>query len=242
VIKSRRTEEIPLRSSTSVLTVESIVELYRKYLPALRSVRAAQRALHATGMKAQLDDIEAEITYLRIRETKPASVVEIGALHGWSTSWILHALRDNDSGHLYSFDVIENARHAIPLDLTSRWTFTQGDVRETHTGFPPDIGYLFIDAAHTATFAKWYLSDIFTKVPPGTPTSVHDVFHGRRAMPLSEGPVVLKWLAEHQIPYFTSARKAAPDAYERIMRTRHELGLSEPIHKGTDNPMIFFSR
>jgi hypothetical protein len=74
----------------------------------------------------------------------------------------------------------------------------------------------------------------------GVPTSVHDVFHGRRALPLSEGSVVLKWLADQEIDYFTASRKAAPDSYERIMQHRQRLRFGSPIHSGQDNPMIFF--
>jgi methyltransferase family protein len=232
-------EEIALHAKLSTVSVESIVALYEKYLPALQEVRAEQRMLHGTGMKAQLDDIEAEITYLRIREARPESVVEIGALHGWSTSWILRALRDNGSGHLYSYDIVDHARRAVPADLAGRWTFTHGDVRDEY--LPADIGYLFVDAAHTASFARWYTASVFPHAAAGMPASVHDVFHGRRAMPFSEGPVVLSWLARHQVPYFTSARKAAPDTYERLARLRHKLGLADPIHSGTDNPMIFFT-
>jgi predicted O-methyltransferase YrrM len=33
-------------------------------------------------MKAQLDDIEAEITYLLLRHARPETVVEIGTFHG----------------------------------------------------------------------------------------------------------------------------------------------------------------
>ena len=44
-----------LHTSRGLLTVESAVALYEKYLPDLHAVRAAQKALHATGMKAQLD-------------------------------------------------------------------------------------------------------------------------------------------------------------------------------------------
>ncbi|TCO55000.1 class I SAM-dependent methyltransferase [Actinocrispum wychmicini] len=229
-----------MHTNQGPLTVDSVVALYEKYLDDLRAVRTAQRALHGTGMKAQLDDIEAEITYLRMRAARPESVVEIGALHGWSTSWILHALRDNGSGQLFSYDVVDHARYAVPRDLATRWTFVHGDVRNAL--LPSDIGYLFVDAAHTAPFARWYTASVFSRITAGTPVSVHDVFHGRRAMPLSEGPVVLRWLQENNIPYFTSARKAAPDAYEEIMWARARLDLTEPIHSGTDNPMIFFTR
>jgi hypothetical protein len=34
-------------------------------------------------------------------------VVEIGTFHGWSTTWIFQTLRDNGTGHLYSYDVLD---------------------------------------------------------------------------------------------------------------------------------------
>ena len=83
-------------------------------------------------MTPQLDDLEAEITYLLLRATKPAAVVELGTFHGWSTSWILSALRDNGSGHLHSFDLIDNVVRNVPAELAEgRWTFVQGDIKET---------------------------------------------------------------------------------------------------------------
>jgi predicted O-methyltransferase YrrM len=84
---------------------DHIIRLYRTYAADLDRVREKQRKLLAppTSLKAQLDDPEAEITYLLLREDRPETVVEIGAFHGWSTTWILQALRDNGTGHLYSY-------------------------------------------------------------------------------------------------------------------------------------------
>nr|WP_232327853.1 class I SAM-dependent methyltransferase [Kibdelosporangium sp. MJ126-NF4]CEL14139.1 hypothetical protein [Kibdelosporangium sp. MJ126-NF4]CTQ88506.1 hypothetical protein [Kibdelosporangium sp. MJ126-NF4] len=223
------------------LTVATAIRLYEKYLDDLVRVRAEQRALHDGGMKAQLDDIEAELTYLRLRETTPETVVEIGSLHGWSTTWILRALRDNGVGHLSTFDIVDGARRNVPTSLADgRWTFVQGDVRDTMDAFPAGIGYLFVDAAHTARFARWYLAHVFPRLSPGTPVSVHDVYHHARPLPFSEGSVVLNWLAEQKIQPFTSAKAAAADDYERLTRARARLGLAEPVHPGTANPMIFF--
>ncbi|ALG15178.1 methyltransferase [Kibdelosporangium phytohabitans] len=215
--------------------------MYEKHLDALIRVRAEQRELHDGGMRAQLDDIEAELTYLRLRESTPRTVVEVGSLHGWSTTWILRALRDNGFGRLATFDIVDGARRDVPAGLADgRWTFVRGDVRDTVGAVPGDIDYLFVDAAHTARFARWYLAELFTRLRPGTPVSVHDVFHHARPLPFSEGAVVLKWLADQGITSFTAARAAAADVYERITRTRVRLGIAEPVHRGTANPMIFF--
>lgn len=224
------------------LTVEAVIRLYEKHLDALTRVRAEQRALHDSGMKAQLDDIEAELTYLRLREAAPRTVVEIGSLHGWSTTWILRALRDNGFGTLSTFDIVDGAVRNVPADLAGdRWTFVQGDVRTTMSAFPDDIDYLFVDAAHTARFARWYLAEVFPLLRPGTPVSVHDVYHHARPLPLSEGAVVMKWLADRATTSFTASRSAAPDTYERIVRARARLGITEPVHPGRANPMIFFN-
>ena len=222
------------------LTFDFVAKLYERHADALRLVRTEQRALLADGLKAQLDDIEAELTYLLLREYRPETVAEIGCLHGWSTSWILRALRDNGHGHLYSFDLVDDARRHVPAELSDgRWTFTGGDVRDTV--LPVEVDYLFVDAAHSGRFARWYLADLVPRLAPGTPISVHDVFHYARAVPFSEGAVVLKWLRDKGIPYFTAAGAHAPDVHVQIMALKQELGIGESVHTGRDNPMIFFA-
>lgn len=221
--------------------------LYRTHRDTLAEARDAQRCLlnAGDGTKAQLDDIEAELTYLFVRDRSPGTVVELGALHGWSTTWILRALhdagRDGRSGGLHSFDLIDRAARTVPADLADgRWTFHQGDVRGNLRELPDDIGYLFVDAAHTARFARWYIERVFSRVPSGTPVSVHDVFHGRRPKPFSEGTVITGWLAEHGVPYFTASAAHAPEAHDRLMEVKRELDLGDPVRGPHRNPMIFF--
>ena len=75
----------------------------------------------------QLDDVEAELTYLALRDHRPDTVMELGTFHGWSTTWILSALRDNGRGHLHSFDRIDNVLRTVPAELAAdRWTFVHG--------------------------------------------------------------------------------------------------------------------
>jgi predicted O-methyltransferase YrrM len=225
--------------------VPRLAELYRTHADRLAVVRDEQRALLRSrpGMRAQLDDVEAELTYLLLREARPAVVVEIGALHGWSTSWILRALRDNGAGRLYSYDRITNARDNLPAELTDgRWTFTGGDARDTAVGMPlADTGYLFVDAAHSARFARWYLAELFPRVGSGVPVSVHDVFHGRWAKPFSEGSVLLRYLADRGVGYLTASAARDRQVAERLWAVRRDLGLTEPVHSGRDNPMVFFT-
>ena len=97
----------------TALAVESIVRLYQEYAGDLRAAREAQRELLATRpMRAKLDDLEAEILYLVLRDVRPASVAELGSFHGWSTSWILRAVRDNDFGTLRTVELSIDAERS----------------------------------------------------------------------------------------------------------------------------------
>jgi predicted O-methyltransferase YrrM len=224
--------------------LEFVTGLYRKYTSDLAAVIAQQRAFHAANrarMTPQLDDLEAEITYLYLRELRPATVMELGTFHGWSTTWLLSALRDNGTGHLYSYDKIDNVVRTVPAELSAdRWTFVQGDVKAHLDAIPRGVDYLFVDADHGKRFGEWYLEHLFPLMPSGTPVSVHDVFHGRRGRPWSEGAEVLRWLAAHDTAWFTAARRHAPATLAALDGVRAELGL--PGARGTTvNPMIFFS-
>ncbi|MGW2023561.1 class I SAM-dependent methyltransferase [Streptomyces decoyicus] len=227
------------------ITVEHISSLYAKYQDDLRVVRDAQRKFlkdRGKSMKAQLDDYEAEMTYLLLRDLRPEIVVEVGTFYGWSTMWILSALRDNGNGHLHSFDIVDNVVRNVPSELSAdRWTFTKGDIQQHPEKVPAETDYLFIDADHGSRFAHWYIENLFPAVPPRTPTSVHDVFHGRRPKPFSEGSVIVKWLAEQNIEFFTPSTAKAPQVTEQLAAVKKELGLDEPVRNSDHNPMIFFT-
>lgn len=225
------------------IDLEHVSSLYRKYTGDLAAVIAQQRRFREAtpSMTPQLDDLEAEITYLLLRDARPAQVMELGTFHGWSTSWILSALRDNGSGHLHSFDRIDNVCRTVPAELSDgRWTFVLGDVKHRLADVPRDAGYLFVDAAHSAGFARWYVAELFPLVPAGIPVSVHDVFHGRRVLPFTEGAVVTRWLGERDTGYFTPSRRAAPETFRALAALKRELGLPG-ARDTTTNPMLWFT-
>jgi predicted O-methyltransferase YrrM len=222
-------------------TVDTLIDWYREYAPELRIAREEQRELRAQRpMHPKLDDIEAELCYLTIRALRPHTVVEIGSYHGWSTSWLLRALRDNGDGVLYTYDRVAHARRTLPDDLTrTRWRFTHGDVRDAE--LPDDPGFVLIDALHTAGFARWYTGAVLTPLKPGVAVAVHDVFHGRRPWPNSEGRVLLGWLRSHALPYLTASRNGDPDLHDHLLSVKRRLHLSAAVHDGSANPMAFFT-
>ncbi|TLW90487.1 class I SAM-dependent methyltransferase [Saccharomonospora piscinae] len=222
------------------LTTESVIQLYHTYLDSLRGTREEQRELRQRGMLAQLDDIEAELLYLQLRQRRPERVVEIGALHGWSTTWILRALRDNGAGQLLTIDLRDTATVTVPRELRHRWSFRQGDVRTMGGDWVPRTDHLLIDAKHSRRFARWYLAEVLPDLADSTRVSVHDVYRFRRPLPRSEGAELLAWLRRRRLRHFTASRAAAPGVRERIAQFRHKRGLVDPVHSGTRDPMVFF--
>src|SRR5262249_23149327 len=82
-----------------------------------------------------------------LRQTQARNVVEISPRGGWSTSWILEALNANGSGHLYSYDLVDDATRIVPRAVAGdRWTFVHGDVRRCVESLPERIDYLFLDS------------------------------------------------------------------------------------------------
>ena len=253
------------------ITTDLLLALYREYVADLRTARAAQRSLARTRgdvklerhswyrvlsrvlssagipahykrrIKPQMDDIEAEITYLLIRAFRPATVVEVAPDRGWSTTWMLRALCDNGWGHLYSYDLVDYATRTVPRDLADgRWTFVQGDIRHNLHLLPNVIDHLFMDAIHKAFFAEWYVEHIVARLAPGTVVEVHDVFQEGDQSKFTEGPVVLDWLHARGTPWFTAARSRCPDVFQAIMAVRRETGITQEIHNAWANPMLFF--
>ena len=229
--------------------LEFVSDLYRTYASDLGAVVEQQRAFLAANrdtVTPQLDDLEAEITYLLLREYRPSRVVEIGTFYGWSTTWILSALRDNGSagtsgGHLDSFDMVDHVRSTVPSELAGdRWTFHRGDVRQALDEIPDGTDYLFVDADHGRAFGRWYLANLFPRMTSGIPVSVHDVYHLRFARPWTEGGEVVRWLADRSVPHFTVARTHCPSNFRAVNELRAELGLTG-ARGSTKNPMIWFN-
>jgi hypothetical protein len=109
-------------------------------------VRAEARvfiaSLRAAGHSALLHDLEAEVSYMRVREARPRRVLEMSPYCGYSSFWLLAAVRDNGGtgdarGRVDAFDLIDCAARTLPASMTTdpsdgfrRWTLHQGDALE----------------------------------------------------------------------------------------------------------------
>lgn len=240
-----------------MITTAYVTALYQRYVEDLKAVRRQQYWFHRRHdnrlirrlrklrlrrymLFPALDDLEAEITYLLIREKRPKVVIEISPNAGWSTTWILSALRDNGGeGQLWSYDVHNTSAQFVPKGLASgRWCLVQGDAKDT-TKTAPRFDHLFLDSDHRKEFAEWYVDALLPRVHHGTIVSVHDVFHS--LMPSEEGAVVEAWLKKQGLTYWTAASAVNKEAMNAILDERSRLGLDFVIHPlGSDNSMMFF--
>lgn len=217
-------------------------------------LRESQNRYFGTAryMNPAFDDLDCEITYLLIRESRPEVVVEVSPAGGWSTSWLLHGVNDNAFGSVYSYDLRDDATKLLPVTLDrSRWRFTHGDVRQQEKMLPERIDYLFLDSLHTGAFAHWYIENLFPRVPHGGVVGVDDVFpivnpiamfvrKSDRNPREGEPEVLLSWLSEHRQAFFTVAPRIAPSAFEALNSLRARLTLGPQIHESTTNPAVFF--
>ena len=171
-----------------------LVEKYRIELDTQRQqaqqfiqVQAAQKAKSGLVCKGQIGAVEAAMLYIMIREHKPAETIEIGALCGSSTRWILAALERNGHGHLTTYDLHDYTpsfvnRSFAPSVLKHRWSFVQGDAIAAldKDDVPFDAELLFIDALHRNSFAQLYTDRLLRKAAAAIshplPVFVHDIF------------------------------------------------------------------
>jgi predicted O-methyltransferase YrrM len=136
-----------------------------------------------TKCTGSIGQIEASMLYIMIRENKPNHVVEIGALCGVSTRWILSALRENGVGKLSSFDLHDYAPTYIAKEYSepNRWDFYQLDIFDhlkTEAGqlIAQEIDLFFIDALHQNSFAQVYTKQLLAKSPRRVSVFVHDIY------------------------------------------------------------------
>lgn len=132
------------------------------------------------------DDIEIELTYLRIRASRPATVWEISPHQGFTTMVILQALIDNNYGRLISFDIVDKVTVNIPPSYSenSRWKFMLGDFRTLFPDYSktnsyqdkPD--YVFLDSLHSHDFGVFYTNNLFPWLKgKHIYVSLHDVYN-----------------------------------------------------------------
>lgn len=205
--------------------------------------------------RGMLYDLEGEILYLRLRHFRPRHVIEVGSAYGWTTMWMLMALRDNaDGGVLYSFDInkfaLENPN--IPEALKQgRWVFTHGDaIASVTSGHFPAFDFIVVDAEHSREFQHMvgrYILDPVRNTKT-LPVAVHDIYTTKlkEYSPSAEGIGLLEFMATcgRVRNAFTVSQFRDPWLVAKVqdIRQKHSLEPFSPAVSffGNSDAMMFF--
>ena len=132
--------------------------------------------------KGQIGRVEAAMLYVAIRVERPQRVLEVGALCGSSTRWILAALlRNGGVGTLTTFDLHDFAPTFVrPSVETDRWNFVRGDVlahvREVDAAVATEADLIFVDALHRNAFAREYTRELLGRARRRVLVFAHDIY------------------------------------------------------------------
>ena len=103
---------------------------------------------------------------MTIREARPDVVVEISPCHGYSTNYILAALRANGSGVVHSYELTAQV-DGVPTEEVIRRNLLddpgealQVVVGDAHTQEIPPADVLLIDSAHEDHFVAWVFEEL----------------------------------------------------------------------------------
>jgi len=128
-----------------------------------------------SGIPHDADFGLAELCYAVCRAIKPELVFETGVSNGVTTAFILQALRINQRGALWSFDlpslgVEDQVGIFVPVELKERWRLIYGSTRRTLLRELSQCGPvdLFLhDSLHTTKNMNFEFSAVWPHLRPG---------------------------------------------------------------------------
>ena len=138
---------------------------------------------------SQYGNLESMVLYCFIRKFKPFGTVEMGTEAEGRSSYIIQkALEINeDEGRHFvhvmmdlPFVAEDGFRNLTKSCRCNNIIVSSGVIQQT---FPllnqylsmDKMNFIFIDADHTDTFAKWYIKNVFPKLNTGTTVHIHDI-------------------------------------------------------------------
>ncbi|MBS1663177.1 MAG: class I SAM-dependent methyltransferase [Bacteroidetes bacterium] len=223
--------------------------LYTKYRYEIQGMHAIQKQrISQLDFKPHFDDMESELLYMLVREFAPSFSIEFSPYFGYSTTWILAALRKNNNGLLKSFDIVDFSYPKVKASgLADRWEFVLGDVTQNYPIFEyADIDFVFIDSDHTREFANRYCREFLAPLHEQAiksckiiPVMTHDIYSWEtKEVPTEEGEEVLNFLKERDIPYFTAS--CFYENFPKLKEIRGKLGITSSVHAVEGNPSIMY--
>lgn len=241
------TQQVTARLDSFKKNVSDIKILYTKYKDDLRAVLNSLRPFWHQ-LEAGYDNLESEILYLRIRESKPREVLEMSPNRGWASLWILHALKDNNLGELYSYDL-----HSLSADSITRfapgnydkWHLNCGDITKSENVNLEKVDFILIDSAHTEDMANWYIKNIIEPIKESgreVGFNVHDIFRYGILWDEKEAEILFDYMNNTGIDYWSVAYHNFYHIWKDLMEFRDKIGF--PLNESTWsflNPSVFFT-
>ena len=130
--------------------------------------------MQGKGHGTAFGDIEGELLYMLVRESRPSTVFEISPDCGWSTNYILAGLNANNKGLLHTFELAPKKRGKTTSEVIlnnqvvgydrSRISIHIGDAVEHVPRVIEKIDFILIDSCHDEWFADWYINTVFPRV------------------------------------------------------------------------------
>ena len=174
----------------------------------VRAVEARHREIRGSGIRLLGDAGGADhdrchrLLYYCTRVLRPAVVVETGVFDGFSSAFILKALRDNGHGRLCSIDLPAEAPirastdkmafdrlpagagpgWIVPDALRARWELRLGDSRTVLAPWLAELGTIdlfFHDSLHSFEHMTWEYAAAWGALGPGGLLLSDDVFWNR---------------------------------------------------------------
>lgn len=120
-----------------------------------------------------MDDGEAEVLYALVRAIKPNICLEIGTHRGFSTNYIIQALKDNGFGHLWTTDPFEyGASNSITFEDRIWCDFLKQ--KGCDVKLKDKIDFVFVDGFHTLDDVYPEIKNILPQLSDNAVVVFHD--------------------------------------------------------------------
>ncbi len=165
------------------------LEVEARSLPVYRQIQAANHSDDpnlkiASAQTTSLVDCVS--MYIAVRAWQPRVMIETGVFYGAVTAMILHAMKYNGGGQLYSIDLpVESdglppdlRGGLVPKALRPNWHLTLGDSRVELPKLLGELGAIdsfHHDSLHSTRHMTWEYKISWPYVKPGGFLSSHDV-------------------------------------------------------------------
>ncbi len=189
----------------------NIIDKYADELGNLAlSIKEKYISLRNKEHTATFSDFEGEVLYCLIRDRKPNIIFEISPDCGYSTIYITEALKKNNHGKLYTFEIEEFKRkqktetlikNNLIKPVYSDIQFVIGDASETIKSIDDKPDLVLIDSCHDQWFAEWYTKELFPQVKDLM--LIQDVIFYNREENSGEANYLLNFIREKNYNYIS---------------------------------------